>query len=405
VALLSSGVQTGKITPEGIQSLRDKIGILMRSHTTFNTTSNSDQVRHWADGIGDANPLWSDRSYGRNSVVGTNLASPSFLYTISMGVVQMGLAGVHSFQSGSNWHWLKPIKHNQEINFIIWLDDVVEKTSQMGGKSIVNYFSNVFYDNDQNVLAHLRTYTFRIERVANRDKKDPGLKEVELKTWTDAELAEIEAAYDREEIRGNTPRFWEEVQVGESLVPIVKGPLCLTDMIAYYAGGQTLPAPAHGLAYQHYKKHPLWWYRNPENSGLEAQVRVHEDVRAARAAGVPAPYDIGVQRNAWLIHLLTNWHGDHGHLVTCDAQYRAFNYFGDLTTFEGRVTRKYEEAGEHRVDVEITGTSQRGQVSILGTATVALPSKATGSIPSRDRLNTNIKLPDFLKTLSRPPRS
>ena len=403
--MTSSVLTSGRITPEGVQTLRDRIGLPLRSRNTFNTTSVSDVVRHWAQGVGDGNPLWMDSGYGRTSALGRNLAPPSFLYTISMGVVQMGLPGVHGFQAGSDWHWLKPIPHDRNIAFVIWLDEVVEKSSRMGGKSVVTYYSTIYYDaDDDEVYAHLRSYSFRMERVASRDDGAPRAKEVELKTWTNAELDEIERAYLAEAPRGRTPRYWEDVADGQQLEPVHKGPLCLTDMIAYYAGGQTLPAPAHGLAVQDKQRHPHWWFRHPDNGGLEASVRVHEDVRAARAAGVPAPYDIGVQRNAWLIHLLTDWAGDDGFVVSCDAEYRAFNYFGDFHTFGGTVKRKYIDAGEHLVELEVWGRSQRGEITIPGSAVVALPAREAGDRPAQRRLDSSVPLRDFIETLPVKPR-
>lgn len=401
---MSASVLTeGKITPEGVQRLRDRIGLPLRSHNTFNTTSVADVVRHWAEGIGDGNPVWLDPDYGRASTLGTNLAPPSFLYTISMGVVQMGLPGVHGFQAGSDWHWLKPIPQDRGIDFVIWLDEVEEKTSRMGGKSVVTYYSTIYYDRgDEEVYAHLRSYSFRMERVASRSDDGNGKRQptsVELASWSEEELADIEQDYLAEAPRGAEPRYWEDTHEGDELDPVHKGPLCLTDMIAYYAGGQTLPAPAHGLAVAHKQRHPHWWFRHPDNGGLEASVRVHEDVRAARAAGVPAPYDIGVQRNAWLIHLLTNWAGDDGFIVSCDAQYRAFNYFGDLHTFGGTVTGRRVEDGEHLVDVEVWGRNQRGAITIPGTAVVALPSRETGDEPASRRLATRTTLTDFVETL------
>lgn len=406
---MSSVLQPGKITPEAVQQLRDRIGVPLRSRNTFNTTSVADVVRHWADGIGDGNPLWSDRDYGRSSVLGSNIAPVSFLYTVSMGVVQMGLAGVHGFQAGSDWRCFKPIAVDRGIDFVIWLDDVVERPSRMGQRSVVTYYSTVYYDRDsRDALAYLRSYSFRIERVASRDRKEGETSSSQptqrtLKTWSEPELEEIEQKYLAERPRGAEPRYFEDTQVGEELPPIHKGPLCLSDMISYYSGGQTLPAPAHGLAVKDRQRHPAWWFRHPESGGLEASVRVHEDVRAALAAGVPAPYDIGVQRNAWLIHLITDWMGDGGFLVSCDAEYRAFNFFGDFHTFGGKVTRCYVEDGEHRVDLEVWGRNQEGTVTIPGKATVALPSRMDDTPPAVRRASATRSVDDVLKDLPNAP--
>ncbi len=62
---------------------------------------------------------------------------------------------------------------------------------------------------------------------------------------------------------------------------------------------------------------------------------MHENIQAARAAGVPAPYDVGVRHQSWLIHLIINWMGDVAMVLRDRGNFSAFNYFGDVTTFGG----------------------------------------------------------------------
>lgn len=398
---MSSTLRHGKITPEGVQAVRDKIGVPLRARNAFNTTSSFDPVKHWCEGIGDDNPLWYDLEHGASSSLGMNVAPPSYLYSVCTSWIQLGLPGVHGFHSGSDWHWVRPIPHNEPIDFTIWIDDVEEKPSQTAGKSVIIYYSTIYYDKDENVLGRVRSYSFRQERSAERGASKKAA--LELAKWTEKDFEEIEAKYLGEKVRGSEPRFWEDVQVGDELDPVHKGPLCLSDMIAFYAGAMVVPGPAHGLAVKDRQKHPFWWFRNPDNGGLEPPVRVHESEQVAIAAGLPAPYDIGVQRNAWLIHLLTNWAGDDGFIVSADAQYRAFNFFGDFTTFGGKVERKYEQDGEHLVDVTLWGISQRGQNSIPGNATIALPSREKGTKPAVERTGRLIKLSDYVKDLPVTP--
>jgi hypothetical protein len=133
-----------RITPEAVRSLREKIGLPLRSRNSYNTCSCYDSVRHCCLGIGDHNPLWYDKGYCRRSVLGENLASPWFLSSVGIGVVQIGFPGVHGFHGGSEWQRFRPICHGEEIQLRVWLDDVVRRQS-MGGKSVVNYFSSVFF--------------------------------------------------------------------------------------------------------------------------------------------------------------------------------------------------------------------------------------------------------------------
>ena len=400
---MSELLKQARITPEGIQAMRDKIGISLRPRTRWNRSSAYDSVNHWCIGIGDDNPLWIDEDYGARTALGMNQAPPSFLYSIAMTVVQMGLQGVHGFHAGTDWRFFRPIPHDQRILMHVWLDEIHEQPSKLAGKSLATYFSTVFFTPDEDVLAHARSVTFRVERGATRERgKEEKL--LEVKTWNDEELRAIEDAYSAEKPRGSEPRFWEDVQEGEALPQIIKGPLCMSDMIAFYAGAMVAPTPAHGLAIKDYKRHPNWWFRNPENGGLEPIIRVHENIAAARAAGVPAPYDVGVQRQSWLMHLVTNWMGDDAFMVRNKGNFRAFNYFGDLTTFTGEVVRKYVEDDNHLVELDIRGTNQRGVVSIPGSAVVALPSRNGGEKPVVKFHRERTKLRDFLATLPVAPK-
>lgn len=399
---MSEILKQAKITPEGIKAMQDKIGVSLRPRTRYNRSSAYDSVSHYCIGIGDDNPLWIDEEHGQKSKLGFNLAPPSFLYSIAMTVVQMGMPGVHGFHAGTRWKFFRPIPHDQRILLHVWLDEVTEQPSKLAGRSVATYFSTVFFTPDEDLIAHSRSVTFRMERGATRSGNSG--KTLELANWTPDQLRDIEAQYEREKIRGATPRYWEDVQVGDAIDPIIKGPLCMSDMIAYYAGAMVAPTPAHGLAVKDLRKHPNWWFRNPENGGLEPIIRVHENIAAAQAAGVAAPYDVGVQRQSWLMHLVTNWMGDDAFMLQNSGNFRAFNYFGDLTTFNGEVVRKFVENDDYCVELEVRGTNQRGQVSIPGTAVVALPSRSREEVPVVKYHRQRTKLRDFLATLPVAPK-
>ena len=99
----------------------------------------------------------------------------------------------------------------------------------------------------------------------------------------------------------------------------------------------------------------------------------HEDFNLAAGRGMPAPFDNGVMRFAWVAPMVTNWMGDNGFLRKLDVQVRAPGLYGDIVTYEGSVTEKDEDKGT--VTIDITGTNQSEQVSTKGTAIVELPKK------------------------------
>jgi len=190
-----------------------------------------------------------------------------------------------------------------------------------------------------------------------------------------------------EEVRGPKVRYWEDVNVGDELKPVVKGPVGLTDIIAYCVGAAPVQLAAHGSQLRQYKKHPAWAFRDPVTHAWEPVYGVHYSVPAAKAVGARYAYDVGVQRHCWVVNLLTNWMGDEGWLKDCYAEYRQFVYLSDAAWLKGKVTRKYvDEDGEYCVEIETHGINQRSDDTIPGRAVVCLPSKENNYWPLERRL-------------------
>ena len=66
-----------------------------------------DNIRHYAHGIGDDNPLWCDPDYAAQTPHGALIALPSFLFAtnrIISGYVG-GLPGIHAMWAGDDWTW------------------------------------------------------------------------------------------------------------------------------------------------------------------------------------------------------------------------------------------------------------------------------------------------------------
>src|SRR5207248_11652358 len=61
---------------------------------------------------------------------------------------------------------------------------------------------------------------------------------VALHPYTDDEIAAIDAARatEGEHRRGAEPRWWEDVEEGDELPSLVKGPMRVTDMVVWHTG-------------------------------------------------------------------------------------------------------------------------------------------------------------------------
>lgn len=362
------------ITEEAMEELRARIGVEFHGPQPWLTEANVDAIRHYADGIGDTNPLRRDREYAAKTRWGKIVAPPAILYgfdRIVSGYVG-GLPGVHAMFAGTDFQWHKPILEGDRITATAVLKDLIERSSQFSGRAVQQIYQIVFKNQNGETVCVADSWCFRTQRDVAREKGK--YREVKPREWTDDEIAAIAEAYEREEIRGATPRFWEDVNEGDTLPTILKGPMTTTSFIAYAQGWGGLYIRAHGLAFEMFRKHPALGIRNQQNVP-EPPERVHWDHDLARKVGVPAAYDYGPERVSWLSHLVTNWMGDDGFLKRLNAQVRRHCIVGDLTRCSGKVLRKYQEGNDHLVEIDVAGTNQDGEINSKGTATVALPSR------------------------------
>ncbi|MEK9990148.1 MAG: hypothetical protein VW642_10490, partial [Halieaceae bacterium] len=213
------------------------------------------------------------------------------------------------------------------------------------------------------------------------------------------ELAEIDACYEAENgiRRGATPRYWEDVSVGDTLPKMVKGPLKLTDLILWHMGWglQISPPGAFKLTYDVRKKVPGLFPK--DHLGVPDTVqRCHWQEDWAQQLGFPGPYDYGGQREVWLTHLLTNWMGDDGWLWKLSVQHRKFNFLGDTSWLHGEITDKCERDGRFEVHLDVWCLNRADEKSSLGNAVILLPSKESGEVllpePPADNLTDLIQV-------------
>ncbi len=368
-----------------------RLGLELRVGQVFNQTVSYEAIRNFANGIGDSNPLYRDPEYASGTTYGALVAAPSWTASVFPHWVLQGLPGIHADHSASDWEFLRPIYVNDRITPKCYFVGYDVRSSKFADKTAFEYQRFEYWNQRNELVSKGYNLLVRYERQAARGKSDAGKGKYDHiaipHPWDDEALERVDEDILAEEIRGGEPRYWEDVKVGDELKPVVKGPLGMTDMIAYCAGAAPVQLAAHGTQLRLYKKHPAWGFRDPELHSWEPIYAVHYLVSAAQAVGALYAYDVGVQRHCWLTNLLTNWMGDHGWLKRCDAQYRQFVYLSDSVWFRGKVTGKYiDEYGEYCVDIATSGVNQRGDDTIPGEATVILPSSEAGTWPVERRL-------------------
>jgi acyl dehydratase len=393
--LTESTTAEGAITDIGVERLRARVGIPEPwTRPPHYYRPNVDAFRNVANAYGDDNPLYCTPSYAEQTVWGGPIAPPPLVGGDSLiGEDEVTsvpddkrdlmkgdpLRGVHAFYSASAREWWAPLRPDRRVWRRNALVAVLDKSSEFAERAIHEWSANVFRDDDT-ILSGQYRLMIRTERTKSRAKGK--YDAIEIKPYTDAEIDAIDSEYAAARRRGSEPRLWEDVHLGDSVGPMVKGPLTVTDMVCWHVGmGMGLyDVKPLALGAANRRRIPRFFHRDELNVP-DVMQRVHWDPAFARKTGNPTTYDYGRMRETWLIHLCTDWMGDDAWLWKLGCEFRGFNYVGDTQHLSGTVVRKYLADGDRpAVDLELQAVNQRGTVTAPGTATILLPSRDLGPV-------------------------
>jgi acyl dehydratase len=334
--------------------------------------------------------LFVDEDYGLDTRWGGQIAPPMINIALTKDLLadpvpkeqrRPSFRGIHVFVSGTTTNWYRPVYDGDTLYSFQGFDKVEEKQSEFAGRSLIVTRIHVQFNQRAEVVQTQRVITIHTER--HESKKRKKYDTIEPASYTSEDIAKIDEIYAAEQVRGANTRYWEDVTVGESLGAMAKGPLTTTDMVVFHSGGYGFApyTPCTGRIAYHNRRRIAPFYIPNEQGIPDVAQRIHWDSEYARSIGLPAAYDYGMMRDCWLSHFLTDWIGDEGWLESMSSQMRKFNYQGDTHTFTGEVVGKRVEGDRHLVDIELRGTSQRGEITCPATATVSLPSRETGLAP------------------------
>ena len=376
------------ITDEDIERQEKLLGYNQAAKTReYIQTATEDNIRNFAHGCGDDNPLFCDPHYARGTRWGSVIAPGMMSGVINapmngdpvpdhIKALRKSLfKGVHVFVSGSTWDYYRPVYPGDTLYSYNGDETSEVKVSEFSGRSVISVRKDVKVNQRGEVVA-----VYRILRVLTERKtaaKKGKYSAITPATYTDEAMAEIEAIYAAEKVQGASPRYFDDVAVGDSLGKMAKGPLTVTDVICFHSAGYGFVpyAPTVGrLAHKNRQRIPAFYVKNEYGVPDVAQ-RLHWDPVWAQAIGNPMAYDYGVMRENYLQHYLTDWAGDNGIITRVHDEIRKFNYMGDTQFVTGEITGKRDENGQALVDVAVRFVNQRGDETVKATATIALPKK------------------------------
>jgi hypothetical protein len=101
---------------------------------------------------------------------------------------------------------------------------------------------------------------------------------------------------------------------------------------------------------------------------------VHHDRDFAQTKGAPDIFMNILTSNGLLASYLEQWAGPAAKLKKMSISLQVPTFPNDTMAMSASVTKKYEEGGEHLIEVQFSGENKMGP-HIVGTAVMALPSR------------------------------
>jgi acyl dehydratase len=384
------------IQDDDIEAARLLIGIDL-AHSSGEVSWNGDAsqsgIKRWAYSVGDDNPLYWDPNYAQSTRWGAQIAPGSMAQILHSGMLGDPLdpdlakktrslfRGIHVFVAGADKYWYKPIFVNDSLHGYGGTAAVETKPSEFAGRSVIRYNRSVNLNQRGEITYIARGRAIHTERKAAAEKGK--YSAIEPAVYTDEDIARIDDIYAKEQRRGAEPRYFEDVEIGEKMPDYIKGPLTVTELIVFHAGGYGVTDGYRiggSREWHKNRKRIRNFYIKDEYGVPDVSQRVHWNSDWARKIGNPMAYDYSVLRESWLHHYLTDWVGDDGWVFRQYDEVRKFNYMGDVQFLTGQVVAKRIEDGHCFVDLMVQTTNQRGTVTTVCEATVILPSREHGPI-------------------------
>jgi acyl dehydratase len=343
-----------------------------------NVLASEDLIRHYADAIGDTNPLWRDPSYYRNTRYGGIIAPPTFEVCIAPTypiVNKPVLPNIQTMAAGAKHRYFKMIHAGDTFRVVDKYLPIVEKTQK--GKPYrlyTNFVERSYINQRDEVVAVIEGGGIMVATPPGETEATKGSAYggITRHRFTEEELDRIHRAYDEETRRGAETLYWEDVTEGEELKPIVAGPLDNYDTASFF---QCVGyAVAYRVKWEMMKADLTFCVIDPETNEYRPSVS-HLDDTVARTKGIPYGFGFAAQLEGLLAHLICNWMGDDGFLKRLDCQCRRIYIFGDAVWLHGKVVKKYIENGEHLVDLQLCCENQDDAILMPATATVRLVSR------------------------------
>jgi acyl dehydratase len=353
------------------------------------TSVNADLISQFIRSNGDRNPLWTDPGYAASTPWGSPIAPPIFEACLAESVSMPPpptVPGWNEMQGGAHRRYHAPLRSGDMVHAVDTWRGVDDK-SRPGRpyRLFIKRAERDYIKQDGTVAVTLSSRIACLGTVpgSGHTSTGPDLSDRRRRRYTDEELAAVRRDYERELSgegrRGAQPRLWEDVNEGDELAPMLKGPYDISDAVAF-AGVLGI---CTGFASKWEELAPVLdlLVADPDTGAPHHPIDWHFQDSLAQLRGLPYAQAFGTHMEMMLVHPVTNWMSDHAFVVETDCRLTSVLLLGEISRVTGHVTGKLEEDGYRLVEIELQGQTIDGVTYGEARVRIALPSR-NGKAPS-----------------------
>jgi acyl dehydratase len=350
-------------------------------------------LRRWAQGMQNPNPLHFDEEYAAGSRFERIVAPQSFAVCTDTShgagpAIQGEIPGQHMIFGGDEWWFFGPrIEPGDRISQDRMLFDYKVSETKFAGPTMFSRGDTTYINQRGELVCKQRSTSVRY-LAENARKLDMFGDNVE-RTWEDQELEDLEKQkmdyYQSFLDLGHEKRLF--VKVGDELPTRPIGPHTL---MSFTTEWRSYLMTVWGASREHGESSTMRAGWLPEMSRDEEGARIdpsnadglykgpsrgHVQPRYAQLIGMPRGYGYGASMGAWILDYLANWGGEWSQIVHSNMQYRAPALTGDATFLNGQVVAidHSDPSGQPIASVKVVMKNQDDAVMAQGTAEIALP--------------------------------
>jgi acyl dehydratase len=350
-------------------------------------------IRRWVQGMNYPNRLHFDERFAAEGELGHIVAPQSFAVAAIHGhgalpAMQGTIPGSHMLFGGDEWWFFGPrIEPGDTISVTRMAFDFRVANTRFAGPTAFQRGDTNYFNQRGEPVAIQRSTSIRF-LVENAQRLGFMMEDTApIRAWTDEELEAVDAErldYYRT-FHDHVRRTFADVEPdGTTLRRRPIGPHTVRSLATEWRSfiftvwGTTAPDGLGDATVD------AGWLPEMTPDAEKARIdpaaadglyagasKGHADGEGAKIIGLPRAYGYGASMGAWVLDYLAAWAGEHGLVTHSDMQYRSPAFEGDVTYIAAQiVARRPGPDGTGLVDLDVTMSSQTGQVLAKGPATV-----------------------------------